>query len=411
MSDSIKDATSKLNGELELKQLQLSSLLEITQAINQNFSAHQLFSIYKFVLRTQLKIRKMALFVADSIWSTPMSYGVPAETEDLDVHKYMIHLKDITFVDGAFPEIFQQFNTIIPVVHKNKPLAFALIGDVSVTDNQLKNDLIPFVQTLTNIIVVAIENKKFAREQIRQEGIKIELELAAQMQNMLIPETLPSDKDLEMHATYIPHQEIGGDYYDCIRINNDELIFCMSDVSGKGIPAALLMSNFQANLHALVRTTHSLVELVHELNSKVIASAKNEKFITLFIGKYNRITRELSFINAGHNPPVLVDAEETMYLKDGTTGLGMLDELVFVHEGRVVLKPNTVFLSYTDGVVETENEEGDPYGMDRLATFCRKHYKAKSMAEYNNALINQLTAFKGKNKFADDVTLMVCRFN
>lgn len=322
MSDSIKDATLKLNGELELKQLQLSSLLEITQAINQNFSAHQLFSIYKFVLRTQLKIRKMALFVADSIWSTPMSYGVPAETEDLDVHKYMIHLKDITFVDGAFPEIFQHFNTIIPVVHKNKPLAFALIGDVSVTDNQLKNDLIPFVQTLTNIIVVAIENKKFAREQIRQEGIKIELELAAQMQNMLIPETLPSDKDLEMHAAYIPHQEIGGDYYDCIRINDDELIFCMSDVSGKGIPAALLMSNFQANLHALVRTTHSLVELVHELNSKVIASAKNEKFITLFIGKYNRITRELSFINAGHNPPVLVDAEETMYLKDGTTEIG-----------------------------------------------------------------------------------------
>lgn len=411
MAKEAKEKTVKQSSELELKQLQLSSLLEITQAINQNFSAHQLFSIYKFVLRTQLKIRKMALFVADRIWSTPMSYGVPQETENLDVHKYMIHLKDITFIDSSFPEIFQQFSTIIPVVHKNQPLAFALIGDVSVTENQLKNDLIPFVQTLTNIIVVAIENKKFAREQIRQEGIKIELELAAQMQTMLIPEKLPVDKDMEMYASYIPHQEIGGDYYDCIKINEDEFIFCMSDVSGKGIPAALLMSNFQANLHALVRITQSLEELVHELNSKVIASAKNEKFITLFIGKYNRRTRQMNYINAGHNPPVLCDADGVRLLKEGTTGLGMLDDLAFVNEGSVLLKPNTVFLSYTDGVVETESEEGDPFGMDRLADFCVRHFSDASMAGYNEALISELSLFKGKNKFADDVTLMVCRFN
>ena len=109
-----------------------------------------------------------------------------------------------------------------------------------------RNELVPFIHTITNLIVVAIENNTIANEKIRQAGIRKELELAAQMQSLLFPTQLPRVKGYEIHATYLPHQEVGGDYYDFIPVSENEFIFCMADVSGKGIPAALLMSNIMA---------------------------------------------------------------------------------------------------------------------------------------------------------------------
>ena len=111
-----------------------------------------------------------------------------------------------------------------------------------------------FIQTITNLIVVAIENNKMAVEQLKQAAMKKELELAAQMQSLLFPPSLPSNESYEIHATYLPHQEVGGDYYDYIPLSDHEFAICMADVSGKGIAAALLMANFQANLHALIHS-------------------------------------------------------------------------------------------------------------------------------------------------------------
>ena len=409
----------KLKSELELKQFQLSSLLEVTQAINKNFSREQLFNIYKFVLRTQLKVRKLALFVLDARWKCPILYGADPACEHIDVKTDLLQFTNIHSIDPgmgsvaggvASAKLISEFQTVIPVLHKHKPLAYALIGDYDLQENELKNDLIPFIQTLTNIIIVAVENKKFAREQIRQEGIKKELELAAQMQSMLFPVTLPKDEHMEVYATYLPHREVGGDYYDCVRVNDNELVFCMADVSGKGIPAALLMSNFQANLHVLVEYTHSLKELAIKLNNKVMESAKGEKFITMFVARYNCRTRELTYINAGHNPPLLYAGGEVQQLKEGTTGLGMLDELAFINEGTLVLPKDSILLTYTDGVVETEDGEGELFGIERLISFVEENAGSKPAGDLHKLLIDHLTKFKDRRQFVDDITLLTCKF-
>ena len=146
----------------------------------------------------------------------------------------------------------KSFEIIIPVFHKSKPLAYLLIGDL-----EDKVEVSPaikhlnFVQTITNIIVVAIENKKLAKKSILQAALKKEMEFASQMQSMLFPSILPNDAQLNAAAFYLPQQEVGGDYYDFIWLNANEFAFCVADVSGKGVPAALLMSNFQANLRVL----------------------------------------------------------------------------------------------------------------------------------------------------------------
>ena len=273
--------------DLHAKKLQLHWLLQITKAINYNFSTKQLLDVYEHVLHTQLKVEKLALLIHEHKWECALLYGT------------------------------DNFDSILPEYQKEQILAYALVGGTTGSVIPKRNELLPFIHTITNLIVVAMENNHIANEKIRQAGIRKELELAAQMQTMLFPTTLPSTGDYVMHATYLPHQEVGGDYYDYIPLNDHEFVFCMADVSGKGIPAALLMSNFQANLHAHSHLMHNLPELITLLNAKVFKSAKGEKFITFFIGRYNVKTKELHYVNAGHNPPFLIHDKVVYMLNEG----------------------------------------------------------------------------------------------
>lgn len=399
-------ATTKKFSELQLKQLQLNSLLQITEAINQNFSKAQLVSIYEFVVRTQLKIDKLLLFTFDEDWQVALSYGLP---ENYDTTALKEKIKTAPVIKELSKDY--SFEGILPVYHKSRPLAFTFIGKVKNQEINYKDDILPFVQTITNLVIVALENKKLARENIKQAGIKKEMALAAQMQSMLFPEKLPHFDNVDMTALYLPHQEVGGDYYDYIRVNESEFIMCMADVSGKGVPAALLMSNFQATLHALSKNCKSLKELVQQLNESVTRSAKGEKFITLFICKFNTQNHQFEYINAGHNPPILFGKDGLTLLEEGSVGLGMFDELPFLSSGLLTAEPDSEYLltCYTDGIVELENKSGDHYGMERLKEFVLRNANVPSMSVFKKRLLLELNEFREEKAFIDDVTLLACR--
>jgi len=201
---------------------------------------------------------------------------------------------------------------------------------------------------------------------------------------------------------------VGGDYYDFIRLNENEIAFCMADVSGKGVAAALLMSNFQANLRILFNHTTSLADLVKELNAKVMANAKGEKFITLFIAKYNMVTRVLNYINAGHNPPLISSGKNTNLLKIGCTGLGMFEELQKVKEGIINVSPKTTILCYTDGVVELENNNGKEFGIENLTKTLIENPNL-DMTNLNQLVVKKLNNHKENQPYIDDITLFSCR--
>lgn len=391
-----------------IKDIKLNALLEVTKAINNNSSTDELLLRFEHVLRNQLNIGKLMLFSNDNGWKCLLRYGVGKDYNKIDFNE-LTKIKEISAIDFSSTGLNNSFEIVIPVFHKSMPLAYVLIGDLE--DKMEVSPAIkhlPFVQTLTNIIVVAIENKKLAKENIRQEGVRKELELASQMQAMLFPRTLPNDNKLETAALYLPHQQVGGDYYDFIQLNENEVAFCMADVSGKGVSAALLMSNFQANLRALFNHTTSLTDLVKDLNQKVMSSANGEKFITLFIAKYNIVTRVLTYINAGHNPPVMADGNSVSLLRIGCTGLGMFDELVKVKEGIVNIPPGTLLICYTDGVVEVENEKGREFGIEALMTLIRQNPKL-SMKEMNDLIIAKIDEHKGQLPYVDDIALLSCR--
>lgn len=406
----------KLNATIRLKQLLLDSVLEMTMAINSNFPTDHLFKIYEFILRSQLNIGKMALFSLDTEWQCKLIYGVDQDflSDGFDIQKEILNKisKDIAVIDknsSSFSEALNGFDVIIPVFHKERALAFVMIGGFNIEKYDVEQDIIFYIQTITNIIIVAIENKKLARDRIKREGMKKELELAAQMQSMLFPTSLLQNKEMDMKATYLPHQDIGGDYYDYILLNENEFIMCIADVSGKGMAAALLMANFQASLHALLNYNTHLPDLLKQLNTNVNENAKNEKFVTFFICKFNLLTNEITYINAGHNPPVLYYDNKVILLDEGTTGLGMFEELPFIHEKKIKIKKGSLLCLYTDGIVEQENDSEIPFGIERLSDFVIKNANMTSRSEFHEKLINYIIAFKQNQSFSDDITLFSCR--
>lgn len=401
-----------LEQKILTNEFKLNSLLEITNAINSNQSVEQLTRIFEFILREQIGIYKFLLFHKHNEWELALKNGFRGKSKDINVQKDLARFKEITFIESSHSTIINEFEVIVPVFHKNEALAYLLLSGL----DQLKLDRfeaineMSFIQTLANIIVVAIENKRMTKMSITQAKLKKELEVASEMQKMLFPSDLPSNRKMDISAKYISRHEIGGDYYDFIPLNEEEYIMCIADVSGKGISAAMLMANFQATIRTLFCYQQlDLKFLMHELNKKVITSSKGEKFITFFIAHYNVETRELNYINAGHNAPFITNGKTYKLLDEGSIGLGMLDELPFVNIGTEILSPNTTMVLYTDGIVELENEKNEFFELERLIKMVHSYYPLK-MEDLNNLIFSKLDEWRASRKFVDDTAIFSCRF-
>ena len=403
--------TTDVKKELNLKKLELAALLEITQAINNNLPEFSLYKIFHFTLLAQLHINRLTLFVVDDEWECKVCFGTSFNFKKLDdLPEAITSITQITYMAAlGLDAKWQEFETVIPVFQNNKILAFVLIGNSTAYYSDIA--ALSFVQTISNIIIVAMQNRKLARQRLAEEAIRNEIKIAREVQTMLFPKELPNNNDVVVHASYIPHSSIGGDYYDCVDIDKDRFLFCVADVSGKGVPASLLMSNFQAGLRTIVRQTDDLVKVVTELNHLIYNNAIAEKFITSFLGIYNRKTRELQYVNAGHNAPALLYEDNScQLLTEGCTMLGIFEDLPFISVTKFQVPHKTMLLCYTDGLTEVFNRDEDEFGLENTISFL-KNSRYLSLPKLHDELLEEIkTHNQGSTSFQDDITLLSCRF-
>jgi phosphoserine phosphatase RsbU/P len=391
------------------RQWELNSLLEVTQAINKNTSAPVLLQMLEVILKNYLQVGKLRFLLEKQGGFVCVSkYGGSFEGVSV-LHKACTLLKKIkvpTPLKGYTDAVLSSYNYFIPIYHKNRPLAYALIGDFTLSGEMMSNDL-NFMQTLINVIVVALENKKLFRERLQAERFQREMELAVEVQNMLIPVKLHKDAAIEASAKYLPHQDIGGDYFDFFRINEEEFLWCIADVSGKGISAALLMANFQASLRAWATVESDLANVIKRLNHIVIRNTKGERFITLFLAKYNERTRKLCYVNAGHNPTIVFDGENAQMLKTGTTMIGVFDELPFLNMGEITVKPHSMVFNYTDGLMDYDQEQDAHWNEQKLLNYVSENGHLNP-DRFNDNLMDHLNRII-KGRRIDDITLLTLR--
>jgi sigma-B regulation protein RsbU (phosphoserine phosphatase) len=408
----IEKRINLLESKLEFQEFKLNSLLEITNAINSNLPINKLIEIFHFILKEQLHFSKILLLHQQQKWEILLKIGIKGSILTNELIRILARSKEITIIDSSPDQLLSKFQTIVPVFHQKEPLAYLLLSENHFDELSTKEHLnnLRFIQTLANIIVVAIENKRMNLQHIKQVRLKKELEVASEMQKMLFPTSLPSNKQMDLSAKHTSRHQVGGDYYDFIPLNEDEFIFCIADVSGKGISAAMLMANFQATIRTLYSYQQfELDYLINELNKKVIQNAKGEKFITFFIAHYNQISRKLKYINAGHNAPILTNGKNIKLLDEGTVGLGMFDELPFINTGSLYVDPNTTLVMYTDGVIELENEKNEYFEIDRLIKLIHQYYPLK-MEDLNSLIFSKLDEWKSNKNFDDDTAIFSCRF-
>ena len=397
----------KLEREVNLKQLQINSLLTITQAINENVAADGLFNMYNSFLRWEIGIRKMALFFKEAgKWECMSSSGIDEKLLDYDINEELSRFRSKQGLESSNHPLIREFDLVIPVMHKNEPIAYAFIGGFG-DDDDVYNK-VQFVTTITNVIAVAIENKRLFKQQLRQEVLNREVEVAAEIQRTLVPSHLPSGKNYQLSSIYKPHFAVGGDYYDVVEFPEENIAFCIADITGKGVSAALLMANFQANFHALITRRPTLEEIVHEMNAAVHRVTQGDKFITLFLAKYNAGDRSLQYINAGHAPPLLLMKGEVTPLKTGCTVLGWLPELPFLEVGNVCLDDEALIFSYTDGLTDIRNKSGEEFSEEKLIAFLREN-ALSGARELNTKLLAHIETFRERQPYPDDITVLTCK--
>ncbi|HEX8180291.1 MAG TPA: SpoIIE family protein phosphatase [Pyrinomonadaceae bacterium] len=283
-----------------------------------------------------------------------------------------------------------------------------IYADSPLAEARFTQDHLTVLTTLASVAAIRVENARLMEEQLDRERLERELNLAREIQQRFQPTSPPLVNGYELQGISFPCYEIGGDYYDFIERPDGRLIIALGDVSGKGTSAALLMSSLHAAIHAQITAHQSLTGMISAVNRYLADTIPPNRFITLFCAELDSEAGTLSFINAGHNPPLIVHAAGTMeQLGAGGMPLGIMSNAPY-REGKTQLQPGDALVIYSDGVTETQNQAGEEFGPVRLYDVVARNLDATASG-IRDKIEAALTKFAQGTASVDDITLVIVK--
>ena len=281
-------------------------------------------------------------------------------------------------------------------------------ADSPIAEGRFTEDHLKVLTTLASVAAIRVENGRLLEEQMERERMEHELQLASEIQQRFLPSAAPQMHGYELQGISFPCYEIGGDYYDFIEREDNRMVIALGDVSGKGTAAALLMSSLHAAIHAQATSNHSLVETISEVNRYLAENTPANRFVTLFYAELDPQMGALSFVNAGHNPPIIAHAAGTVeHLAAGGLPLGIMPD-AFYREGHTQLQPGDVLVAYSDGVSEAVNPAGEEFGPQRLYEVIARNLDA-SASGIRDRIEAALSKWAQGTPASDDITLVIVK--
>ncbi len=300
---------------------------------------------------------------------------------------------------------------IMPLIVAQKTVGVLMVCDKETRDGgfaEFTEDDEQFLSAIATQAAIAIDNARLHKESLEKERIEKELEVAAAIQQRLLPQCPPVFDAVETVGVNISCRQVGGDYYDYIRFDERRLGLVIADVSGKGTPAALLVSTLQASFHALVES-YDLAETVTRLNKAIYKASPSYNYITFFYGILDLDAGCFRSINAGHNDPLMLRADGTWHrFESGGFCLGMFDWGTYEAQ-ETSLKSGDLMFLYTDGVTESTNLAGEEFGEDR-AREVLEEYRNEPLTVISQKLSEAIAEFVGEAPQHDDLTYVLLRF-
>jgi serine phosphatase RsbU (regulator of sigma subunit) len=314
---------------------------------------------------------------------------------------------DPRFMSGTV--MLQGVRSVLAVPLGVSEKLFGIIyADSPMAEGRFTEDHLKVLTTLASVAAIRVENTRLLDEQLKRERMEHELQVASEIQQRFQPTAPPQVPGYELQGISFPCYEIGGDYYDFIQREDGRLIVALGDVSGKGAAAALLMSSLHAAVHAQAASHDSILKTISGVNRYLAENIPANRFITLFYAELQPKTGALSFLNAGHNPPLIVHAAGTMeQLAAGGLPLGIMPDAEY-REGLTRLSYGDVLVIYSDGVTEAQSPSGEEFGPTRLYDVVARNMEA-SAAGIRDRIESALTKFSQGTPAADDITLVIVK--
>jgi serine phosphatase RsbU (regulator of sigma subunit) len=314
---------------------------------------------------------------------------------------------DPRFASGTV--VLQGVRSVLAVPLGVSEKVFGIIyADSPIAEGRFTEDHLKVLTTLASVAAIRVENARLVEARFQQERLERELQLAMEIQQRFQPTAPPVVSGYEFQGISFPCYEIGGDYYDFIQREDGRLVIALGDVSGKGTAAALLMSSLHASIHAQTGSHDTLVETISAVNRYLADNIPSNRFVTLFYAELDPESGAVSFLNAGHNPPLIVHAAGTVeQLASGGLPLGINANADY-REGRTTLQPGDVLVIYSDGVTEAASPSGEEFGPTRLYEVVSRNVDS-SAAGIRDRIESALTKFSQGTQAADDITLVIVK--
>jgi sigma-B regulation protein RsbU (phosphoserine phosphatase) len=403
-----------INRKLDRKVHDLHTLLELSKDFNMMVDRDEIARTFKFAMLGQMLIRTFFFVLdVDDEKSIVASSGLKEQPSQKELNT-LFELEDVFYCDEEHNCPFLEKNEIkllIALRFQNEKIGVVGVG-APANNESYSEEQVNFLQSLGNLALLTIQKTLLLEERIEKKRMEEELNLAKTIQEGLLPSPIPTLDGFDLEATNISSRQVGGDYFDVLQTPDGGHILAIADVTGKGVPASLLMANLQSMLHALAPIDISLAEATGSINDIIHTNTPADKFITFFWGKLSADGQRFDYVNAGHNNPLLFrkgqDAPEE--LEAGGIILGAMPSMAPYESGSVDLQSGDVLVFYTDGVTEAMNPElTEEYEEKRLKA-CLKMNLEKSSKEIMEAVITDITEFSNGVQY-DDITILVLKVN
>ena len=418
-----------LSAEEHKKQItQLSLLFEATRLLNSTLDLAELLELILKIARQEAKADRGSVFLVDALhnqlWSivasgldheeirVPYGTGVAGRVAQTGEVINTGDAYQLEYFDSSFDQRFKyQTRSLLslPIRHHTGEIVGVIQLLNKIGGPVFTHEDEDFLMKLSGHMAMALDNAQLHRDQLIKQRLEKELALARDIQRSLLPESPPVVPGFEIAVANEPCFEVGGDYYDFLTLGPHSLLLVVADVEGKGVASAMVMSNLQATLRALVVHLHSLEVLATSLNEMIFNDTKSEKYLSCFLGLVDTRRNGLHYINAGHVPPMLVrgDASGHELLEEGGTVIGLFGKAEY-RRGTLNFAANDVLICCTDGIMEACDDSDDEYGKERLVE-CVSRNRHMTAQEIVDAVLAEVSVFATNRKYSDDKVLMVMK--
>lgn len=406
------DRLKKINRELDSKVNQLSSLFDLSKEFSGLLQVEQVAKLLVYSLIGQMLVSKYAIVICsrDSYSILENSFNeelLKTALKNCSVNNFIHPIQKIELIEELkiFGEIGSEL--IIPMQIKGETKGLIILG-------KRKNNLayertdIEFISSVASLAIISIENARLFKETLEKQRLEKDLETARNIQNNLLPKKIPTLSNFEIAAYNKSARMVGGDYYDIIKLDENRILFAIADVSGKGVPAALLMANIQAFLKSICKMNLSLDASTNLLNDLVAENTTMGSFITFFWGILDNQNKQLTYVNAGHNPPLLIRDNKIIKLKKGGMILGVMQTMIPYVSETIQLFENDSIILFTDGITEAMNLKWEEFSDERLETLVLQHSHLNA-SDLLSVIRKNVEDFTLSAEQSDDITSMVIK--